>query len=424
MPVVLRFLGAVLGAIVTLFFVGLMTPLLVLATPFLNAILFPFISGSLVLIFFSYIFTYALRISGEADQPWSQSAQIYEIVYLIVCTCIILLTVRYIIMGLLLSGLSTLFIVTIFILIGALASILFIALYAIPVLLGYIFAAIFAPVHGGIEDSRECFWRGALIGGNTVMNVVLSLIFYGWLFSPYLNNPVSFIAGIPAVVIVAAGIFIIILANCLTLIPSTQFYLPASIRGNVQDFVKAYAGYVSWLMPMSWGYCILGCILFYFSWIGHLIAIIVLNNSNANWLITAVQYWGISRLLIDPQTGTMVTENGGCSNFSSPGSPSYPYSCGCFAFIPDNFSSRCYIDNAIPRQHESGHALNLAAFGSVYNMINAINEEGLDILGIHGLGQNIHAYGDRTAQSNVDDDLILNAWDPQNKHHPEVEIWR
>src|SRR6476661_5474911 len=107
-------------------------------------------------------------------------------------------------------------------------------------------------------------------------------------------------------------------------------------------------------MPMSWLVLGLGLIFFVLSVLGHLVLA----------LLFKVQFFSIKGVDVDWKTGTFFTLGGWISNLS-------PIDT---AF---NMSLFSYVDAASRSwhmEHEAGHTLNLAAFGSIFHFIGAINE--------------------------------------------------
>jgi RHS repeat-associated protein len=142
------------------------------------------------------------------------------------------------------------------------------------------------------------------------------------------------------------------------------------------EVYQGILGWANWLMPMSWLVVGLGLVFFVLNLIGHAIG----------WWIFGSSFFRITSMDVDWKTGTFFTLGGWISNLN-------PIDT---AFNMGNFS---YVDNTVPgntiagyMEHESGHTLNLGAFGSVFHFIGAIDEN------VTGGGAN--AYSERLAESN------------------------
>ncbi len=137
-------------------------------------------------------------------------------------------------------------------------------------------------------------------------------------------------------------------------------------------------GWSSWLMPMSWLATGIGLIFF------------LLNAVAAAFTLNRAAAVRIQSLSIDWGTGTIVTEGGFLflPNFRG------GYNLGNFAFVTPG-------SNVV--DHETGHTLNVAAFGSIFHFIGAIDQNGVQ-------ANPQDAYAERLAESNdpatIDPDII------------------
>lgn len=190
------------------------------------------------------------------------------------------------------------------------------------------------------------FLRGFMIGFNAGMNGVLA----GAIFGP--------------VVGVALGVI-----NFL-----------ATFDGVAQDPVyKGILGWTSWLMPMSWGATATGIVVFLINLVAAGI------TGNGDW-------WGsgakIEKLDFDWRTGSFVMLGGAITGPTA-------FNAGHFVFMNASYVDGSTFDRTYENvlRHETGHTLEVAAFGTAFWLADAIGENVL------GLGAN--DYGEKIAESNV-----------------------
>jgi RHS repeat-associated protein len=136
-------------------------------------------------------------------------------------------------------------------------------------------------------------------------------------------------------------------------------------------------GWSSWLMPMSWLATGLGLLVF-------LINVIVgfFAHTVPRWL--GGSGWDAARInsvSIDWGTGTIVM-HGGLWTLKSGG-----YNLGNFAYIHRNSTFSTSLV-----QHETGHTLNVAAYGAIFHYIGAIDENVIP-------GRGASAYAEKLADS-------------------------
>jgi hypothetical protein len=112
-------------------------------------------------------------------------------------------------------------------------------------------------------------------------------------------------------------------------------------------------GYVNWLLPMSWLVVALGFSFFLLSLLGALIG------------LAGATFFQIQRVTFHWQTGTLFTKGGWISNANPIDTA---FNMGTFAFADAAFGKELAED------HESGHTLSLAAFGSAFHLIGAFDE--------------------------------------------------
>ena len=141
----------------------------------------------------------------------------------------------------------------------------------------------------------------------------------------------------------------------------TLIFLSAfdTIAGN-----QAYQGLLGWanfIMPMSWLVIGLGAIMWILNGLGHLIF----------WYIPSlwgggIEFFRITGFKMDWSTGMLATKGGWIANLNPIDTA---YNMGNFAYVDTN-SSSWHLD------HEAGHNLNLAVFGSIFHFVGFIHEMG------------------------------------------------
>ena len=205
-------------------------------------------------------------------------------------------------------------------------------------LVSYIIAAVSA------ETSFGEFMRGWLIGLNTALNAALGFAI------------VSAFAGVTGGII-AACVLVVINLLCL--------FAPVSQN----EFFQGVIGWLNWIMPMSWPIVAIG-LLFY------LVSFLL-------WGVTGgkVEYLRVQKLGMDWTTGTFFIKGGLIANLNYLDT----------AFNMGNFSFVDYKSDEWHKDHEAGHTLNLAAFGFLFHLIGALDENVL---------RRGNAYSERLAESN------------------------
>jgi hypothetical protein len=136
-----------------------------------------------------------------------------------------------------------------------------------------------------------------------------------------------------------------------------------------------YEGFIGWLnpfLPMSWPIVALGAAFFFFS----LFLGLVLG-------LPGVDYCKVLGVKVDWKTGTISMKGGLIANLNPIDTA---FNMGDFSFVDKN-SPEWHID------HEAGHGLNLAAFGFLFHLIGALDE--------NVLGGGNKAFSERLAESNV-----------------------
>ncbi|MFZ5818117.1 MAG: toxin TcdB middle/N-terminal domain-containing protein, partial [Bacillota bacterium] len=192
------------------------------------------------------------------------------------------------------------------------------------------------------------FMRGFLIGLNAGLNGVFAAVIFGALL-----GPVGIALG------VAVGVI--------------NFLAAFDTVANSE----VYQGILGWsnlIMPMSWLVTGLGLIFFVLNLVGHIVT------------FGQVQFFEVTDIRVDWKTGTFFTQGGWISNLNPIDTG---YNMGNFAFIDRNST----VPMADIIEHEAGHTLNLAVFGSIFHFIGAIDEM--------VLGNGANAYSEQLAESNV-----------------------
>jgi hypothetical protein len=101
------------------------------------------------------------------------------------------------------------------------------------------------------------------------------------------------------------------------------------------------------------------------------------------WLPFKKGYFRVLGLRLDWKTGTFFQKGGFISNLNYRNTA---FNMGNFSFVDKGSEKGWHIE------HEAGHALNLAAFGSVFHLIGALDE--------NVLGRGNRAYAELLAESN------------------------
>jgi MFS family permease len=186
----------------------------------------------------------------------------------------------------------------------------------------YIVAAAGASSRTSITTFGE-FMRGWLVGMNAALNAVL-------LF--------GIIGG-------AAGGIVGAVVGLINLI---AVFAPIS-QGEAYQGVL---GWINWIMPMSWLIVALGILFSIVSGLLH--------------LVTAgrVPYLKIEKFDVDWKTGIFFIKGGLIANLNHLDTA---FNMGNFSFVDMNATS-------MHMEHEAGHTLNLGAFGSVFHLVGAVDE--------------------------------------------------
>ena len=206
-------------------------------------------------------------------------------------------------------------------------------------LISYIVAAVSA-----ITTFGE-FMRGWLIGLNGALNGVVAFAI------------VASFGGIAAGAVVGGALGVV---NLLSVFPAV----------SQSGFYQGLLGWFNWIMPMSWIIVALGLFFLVISFLLH--------------LVTAgkVAYLRIEDAGVDWATGTFFIKGGLIANLNYLDT----------AFNMGNFSFVDYKSTSWHKEHEAGHTLNLAAFGWLFHLVGALDENVL---------RGANAYAERLAESNA-----------------------
>lgn len=135
---------------------------------------------------------------------------------------------------------------------------------------------------------------------------------------------------------------------------------------------QAVLGWANWLMPMSWLVTGIGAILYLLNVVGHIVA-----------GLAGIKFFRIAAFGAHWATGTYFVKGGWISNLN-------PIDT---AFNMGNFSFVDRASGAWHKSHESGHTLNLGAFGAIFHLAGALDEN------VTGGGAN--AFSERLAESHA-----------------------
>jgi hypothetical protein len=170
---------------------------------------------------------------------------------------------------------------------------------------------------------------------------------------------------------------------------ATAIFGPAGAALGVIDFLATFdgiaknstyqgiLGWTSWLMPMSWGATGLG-LAFY------VVNLVVAGVTGNQWNAAR-----IDKLAIDWKTGAIVMSGGLIRGPTA-------FDMGNFVFMNPN-----YVDGSTPDRtfdavlrHETGHTLEVAAFGTAFLVA--------DFIGENVVGAGANDYGEKIAESHAD----------------------
>jgi MFS family permease len=207
-------------------------------------------------------------------------------------------------------------------------------------IISYIVAAVGANSLTSITTFGE-FMRGWLIGMNAALNAVIWFGIIGGL----VGGIVGAVVGVVNLLVVFAPI-------------------------SQSEIYQGVIGWVNWILPMSWLIVGLGILFSLVSALLHLVT------------IGRVPYLKIEKLDVDWSTGTFFMRGGLIANLNYLNT----------AFNMGNFSFVDYKATSMHMDHEAGHTLNLGAFGFVFHLVGAIDE--------NATPRKSNALSERIAESN------------------------
>jgi hypothetical protein len=127
------------------------------------------------------------------------------------------------------------------------------------------------------------------------------------------------------------------------------------------SFYQGVLGWASWLMPMSWLATGVGLIFFVVNVVMHFFTVTIPGwFGGSGWDAARIDSIGI-----DWGTGTIVMAGG----LIEPGGGAAGFNLGNFVFLAQGRGG----DAALIR-HETGHTLNVAAFGALFHFVGALDE--------------------------------------------------
>lgn len=191
--------------------------------------------------------------------------------------------------------------------------------------------------------------RGLLIGLNSGMNFAISHALLAVICGSATH---------PAALAIAIGLGVV---NFLTVFRVIS-------QSEVFQFIL---GYLNWFLPMSWLIVALGLTFFLLNLLGGLCV-----------GLPGVEFFKLKQLAFDWKTGTLFIKGGWISNLNPIDTA---YNMGNFSFVDR-------LHHGMEIEHEAGHTLNLAAFGSIFHLVGAIDE--------NVIRNGANAFSERLADSN------------------------
>lgn len=211
------------------------------------------------------------------------------------------------------------------------------AILAVAVLVLYILATVQVKKDAGTESAATSLYRGLLVGINSTLNFGLVFLLLYW------------VMGTPALII-AVVIALINLLACIGPVSRSVAY-------------QALLGWSNWIMPMSWLVQALGLSFLLISGLAHLLVTLPFGVDFTRIGIRTGNLAG-KRFSMYWRTGTLFQYGGLIANLNRIPTA---FNMGNFAFVH-------YQSGSSHAQHEAGHTLNLAAFGSLFHLIGALDQ--------------------------------------------------
>lgn len=204
---------------------------------------------------------------------------------------------------------------------GSAGLLMLLAVYTLIVLVGYLVASF------TIGDTVGEICRGVLLGATAAMNWAVASVLFPKVFGAAAGSILAIVAGVYPFLAVFPFI--------------SRFGLYSGLLG-----------YLNWLLPMSWPIVALGFLFFIGGALGALIG------------LAGADFFKIERIIFHWQTGTLFTRGGWISNLNPIDTA---FNMATFAFVDVKYTGMAI-------EHETGHTLNLGAFGSLFHLIGAFDE--------------------------------------------------
>lgn len=226
----------------------------------------------------------------------------------------------------------------------------------------------------GGQSPIEAEARGACAGVNAAMNLLLGLGVIG----PYLFLTFNPVLALILFVVAMAGIIVASVVP-FSRNPSTGV-VPAGARTAI--------GWLVWLLPTSWLLELLGLFLFLFSLVIH---------ATVGLFAPMLTMTGVG---LRADTGSIIVTGGIAANLN----PAPTFNIGTFTFVRTItpalipiYNDAAFVGFEVSVQnHEIGHQLNLAAFGTAFNLAGFVDQW----LGSAIMGPGYAIYGEDLATTN------------------------
>jgi len=222
-------------------------------------------------------------------------------------------------------------------------------------------------VGGAFPIGEELFWRGVNIGVNCLYAGIVADIVYGAMFTPIGG-------GVAAVLVLIASFAVLIWPE--------------------DAGVKLVVGTLAPLLPSSWLFTVIGGVFFLIGLALHWVSLVFAGApAFARW-------FAVGAVTISPEESSIAIAGGLPANLNGAVlvvSGPMGYDLGLFLMLHGFFGTPPGLI-----QHEAGHHLNLAAFGSLFQLIGWFDEiRAAAVAAAGGPGGGIYAYAERLAEGNV-----------------------
>lgn len=226
----------------------------------------------------------------------------------------------------------------------------------------------------GGQSPLEAEARGACAGVNAAMNLLLGLGVMG----PYLFLTFSPVFALILFLIAMAGI----------IAASTVPFRRNPATGIVSAADRTAIGWLVWLLPTSWLLELLGLFLFMFT---------LLLHATLGLFSPMLTMTGMD---LRSDTGSIIVTGGIAANLN----PAPTFNIGTFTFVRTItpalipiYNDAAFVGFEVSVQnHEIGHQLNLAAFGTAFNLAGFVDQW----LGSALMGPGYAIYGEDLATTN------------------------